>query len=154
MHKIHYSLENFCSASGRGLHVLYTASDSRGKLSRLAENPRDSELVVVFLPAETLHSKTLDTAIHTYGTCMYITHAVCMISTVQYGIAIPYNEKLLSGKTFAVVHKIHYSLENFRGASGRDHHVLYTASDSRGKLLRLAKKPRKFSPRKFCRIWY
>jgi len=36
--KIHYSLENFCGASGRGLHLLYTASDSRGKLSRLAKN--------------------------------------------------------------------------------------------------------------------
>jgi len=49
--------------------------------------------------------------------------------------------KLSSGKTFAVVHKIHHSLENFRGASGRGHHVLYTASDSRGKLSRLAEKP-------------
>ena len=47
------------------------------------------------------------------------------------------------GKTFAVVHKTHYSLENFRGASGRDHHVLYTANDSRGKLSRLAIKPQK-----------
>ena len=56
--------------------------------------------------------------------------------------------KLSSGKTFAVVHKIHYSLESFRGASGRGHHVLYTASDSRGKLLQSAEKlrtPRKFS---------
>ena len=48
-----------------------------------------------------------------------------------------------------VVHKTHYSLENFRGASGRGHHVLYKANDSRGKLLRLAKnpcKPQKFFP--------
>ena len=45
------------------------------------------------------------------------------------------------GKTFAFVHKIHYSLENFHGASGSGHHVLYTASDSRGKLSRSAKKP-------------
>ena len=55
------------------------------------------------------------------------------------------------GKTFTVVHKTHYSLENFHGASGPCHYVLYTASDSRGKLLRLAKKPRKpwkFSPSK------
>ena len=37
---------------------------------------------------------------------------------------------------------------NFRGASGPYHYVLYTASDSRGKLSRLAKKPRKFSPSK------
>ena len=39
-----------------------------------------------------------------------------------------------------VVHKIHYSPENFHGASGHGHHVLYIASDSRGKLSRLAKK--------------
>ena len=51
--------------------------------------------------------------------------------------------KFSSGKTFMVVHKIHYSLENFHGASGHDHHVLYTASDSRGKLLRSAENPRK-----------
>ena len=51
------------------------------------------------------------------------------------------------GKTFAVVHKIYYSLENFCGASGHSHHVLYIASDSRGKLSRSAKKPRK--PHKF-----
>ena len=47
-----------------------------------------------------------------------------------------------------VVHKIHYSLENFHGASGRGHHILYTASDSRGKLSRSAEKlqkPHKFS---------
>ena len=55
------------------------------------------------------------------------------------------------GKTFkwenfrGCAHKIHYSLENFHGASGRGHHVLYTASDSRGKLSRSAEKPRKFS---------
>ena len=45
---------------------------------------------------------------------------------------IPYTAKLLSGKTSVVTHKIHYSLENLRGASGCGHHVLYTASDSRG----------------------
>ena len=44
--------------------------------------------------------------------------------------------KLSRGKTFTVVLKIHYSLENFCGASGRGHILLYTASDSRGKLLR------------------
>ena len=49
--------------------------------------------------------------------------------------------KLSSGKTFTVVHKIHYSLENFRGVSG---HGLYTASDSRAKLSRSAEKPQKF----------
>ena len=54
-------------------------------------------------------------------------------------LVIPYTAKLLRGKTFAVVHKTHYSLENFRGASGPCHYVLYTANDSRGKLSRLAK---------------
>jgi len=44
------------------------------------------------------------------------------------------------GKTSVIVHKIHYSLENFYGASGRGHHVLYTARDSRGKLLRSPEK--------------
>ena len=48
---------------------------------------------------------------------------------------IPYTAKLSRRKTFAVVHKTHYSLENFRGASGLCHYVLYTESDSRGKLL-------------------
>ena len=48
-----------------------------------------------------------------------------------------YTAKPLRGKTFAVVHKIHYSLANFRGASG---HGLYTASDSREKLSRSAEK--------------
>ena len=42
-----------------------------------------------------------------------------------------YIAKHSSGKTFAVEHKINYSLENFRGASGCGHHVLYTASDSK-----------------------
>ena len=54
---------------------------------------------------------------------------------------IPYTAKLSRGKTFAVVHKTHYSLENFRGASGPCHYVLYMANDSRGKLSRLAEKP-------------
>ena len=56
---------------------------------------------------------------------------------------LPYTAKLSRGKTFAVVHKTLYSLENFRGASGPCHYVLYTANDSREKLSRLAKKPRK-----------
>ena len=47
---------------------------------------------------------------------------------------IPYTAKLSRGKTFAVVHKTHYSLENFHGVSGPCHYVLYTANDSRGKL--------------------
>ena len=54
-----------------------------------------------------------------------------------------YAAKLSRGKTFAVVHKAHYSLENFCGTSGPCHYVLYTANDSRVKLLRLAKKPQK-----------
>ena len=62
----------------------------------------------------------------------------------------PYTAKLSSGKTFVVVCKIHYSLENFHGASGRDHHVLYTASDSRGKFSQSAENSRK--PQKFCHV--
>ena len=64
---------------------------------------------------------------------------------------IPYTAKLSREKTFAVVRKLHYSLENFCCASGRGHHEPYTASDSRGKLLRLTKKLQKlrnFSPSK------
>ena len=60
----------------------------------------------------------------------------------------------LYGKTFTVVHKTHFSLENFCGASGPCHYVLYTASDSRGKLSRLAKNPESFPSRKFCHIRY
>ena len=56
-------------------------------------------------------------------------------SSYTYSSGIPYTAKLWSGKTFAVVHKIHYSLENFSGALGHGHHVLYTASDSREKLV-------------------
>ena len=59
-----------------------------------------------------------------------------------------YTAKFSRGKTFAVVHKTHHSLENFRSASGPCHYVLYTANDSREKLSRLANKPRKFSPSK------
>ena len=33
--------------------------------------------------------------------------------------------RLSRGKTFAVVHKTHHSLENFCGSSGRGHYVLY-----------------------------
>ena len=40
---------------------------------------------------------------------------------------------------------MHYSLENFHGALGHGHHVLYISSDSRGKLLQSAGKSRKFS---------
>ena len=64
---------------------------------------------------------------------------------------LPYTAKLSRGKTFAVLHKTHYSLENFCGASGPCYYVLYTANDSRGKLSQLAKKSRKlrkFSPSK------
>ena len=70
------------------------------------------------------------------------------IAHTKIGKDIPYTAKFSRGKTFAVVRKTHHSLENFRGASGPCHYVLYTANDSRGKLSRLAKKPRKFSPSK------
>ena len=57
--------------------------------------------------------------------------------------------KTFEGENFCgCAHKTHYSLEKFRGASGPCHYVLYTASDSKGKLSRLAKKPRKFSTSK------
>ena len=46
---------------------------------------------------------------------------------------VPYTAKLLRVKTFAVVHKTHFT-GNFRGASGPCHYVLYMESDSRGKL--------------------
>ena len=59
----------------------------------------------------------------------------------MHALQLPYTAKLSREKTFAVVHKMHYSLENFCGASGPCHYVLYTANDSRGKLSRLAKKP-------------
>ena len=64
---------------------------------------------------------------------------------------VPYTAKLLRGETFAVVHKTDYSLENFHSALGPCHYVLYTASDSRGKLSRLAKNCencKSFPPRK------
>ena len=86
--------------------------------------------------------------------CDNVFTSVFTVYRFSYGISvtginkIPYMAKLLSGKTFAVVHKTHYSLENFRVASGRGHYVLYTACDSRGKLSRLVKKPQKFSPSK------
>ena len=75
---------------------------------------------------------------------------------------IPYTAKLLSEKTFMVVHKIHYSLENFRSCAQNTlftgkllrcirpwPSVLYTASNSRGKPSRSAEKPQKF-----CCIWH
>ena len=45
------------------------------------------------------------------------------------------------------MHKIHYSLENFRGASGLGHHVLYIASDSgKGKTFAIGRKTAKVFP--------
>ena len=38
VHKTDYSLENFSGASGQGQYILYKATDSRGKPSRLANN--------------------------------------------------------------------------------------------------------------------
>ena len=61
--------------------------------------------------------------------------------------------KLLRGKTFAVVRKIHYLLENFCGASGGGHHVLYTASDSRGILSQSTEKLQKFSLSKVFAVY-
>ena len=75
------------------------------------------------------------------NTCMHIT----FVQLLQHIYTYIYTAKLSSGKTFAVVHKIHYSLENFHGASGRGLHVLYTASDSRGNLSRSTEKPQKCS---------
>ena len=66
------------------------------------------------------------------------------LCTYVYACYISYTAKFWSGKNFTVVHKIHHSPENFRGLSGRCHHVLYIASDSRGKLSRSAEKPQKF----------
>ena len=59
-------------------------------------------------------------------------------------INIPYMAKLSRGKTFAVVHKTHYSLENFCSASGPCHYTLYTANVRR-KLLQLAKNRESFA---------
>ena len=61
---------------------------------------------------------------------------------------VRYTAQLSRGKTFAVEHITHYSLENFCGASGQGHCVLYMASDSKGKLWRLAKIPQKIPPQK------
>ena len=55
--------------------------------------------------------------------------------------------KLSSGKTFAVGTQNDHSQENFCGALGHGQHVLYTASDLRGKLLRSTEKLQKM--RKF-----
>ena len=54
--------------------------------------------------------------------------------------------KTFEGENFHGVHKTHYSLENFRGASGPYHYVLYTANDSKGKLSQLAKNRKNFPP--------
>ena len=61
-------------------------------------------------------------------------------------------ENRLYGKTFKWENfrGCAQNTENFCSASGSGHHVPYIASDSRGKLLRSAKKPRKLQ--KFCRI--
>ena len=76
---------------------------------------------------------------------MHLLRCLFLVTAVH---ELPYTAKLSRGKTFAVVHKTHHSLENFHSASGPCHYVLYTANDSRGKLSRLAKKPQKFSPSK------
>jgi len=81
-------------------------------------------------------------------------HKFAKVSSAKILCSLPYTAKLSSGKPFAVVHKIHYSLENFRSASGRGHHVLYTASDSRGKLSQSTEKCEIFPTRKFYHMRY
>ena len=69
---------------------------------------------------------------------------------------LSYMAKLSSGKTFVVVHKIHYSLENFRGASVCGHHVLGTQQVIQGKNFRDWLKNREnrksFPIQKFCHV--
>ena len=92
--------------------------------------------------------------------CDNVFASVFTVYRYSYGISgtginkIPYTAKLSRGKTFAVVHRTHYSLENFRGASGPCHYVLYTANDSRGNFCDWLKNHESFPPRKFCRIRY
>ena len=78
--------------------------------------------------------------------CLYIYVRLLCVHTV-YG-------KTFKGETFVAVCKIHHSLENFRGTSGCGHHVLYTASDSRGNQLKNREKRKSFPPRKFCPMRY
>ena len=76
--------------------------------------------------------------------------------TLAHDIITPYMAKLSSWKTFEVVHKIHYSLENFHSASGRGHHVLYTQQVIQGENFRNQLKNREnhesFPTRTFCHI--
>ena len=67
---------------------------------------------------------------------------------------VPYTAKLSRGKTFAVVHKTHHSLENFHGASGPCHYVLYTAMIQGENFHDWLENRESFPPRKFCRIRY
>ena len=83
-------------------------------------------------------------------TAMYLHYQLRILIIILMIYRIQQNFR--GGKLSAVVHKTHYSLENFCGASGPRHYVLYTASDSRGKLPRLAKNREK--PQKFCRTRY
>ena len=53
---------------------------------------------------------------------------------------------MIGGENFTVVHKTPYSLENCCGADHQGHYVPYTASDSCGKLSRLARKNHKAFP--------
>jgi len=67
-------------------------------------------------------------------------HKHLQLSTKHSWLLGQVTKNVLRGKTFAVVHKTHYSLESSCSASGQGHHVLYKANDSWGKLLQLAKK--------------
>ena len=56
---VHHSLENFRGTSGHGHHVLYTASDSRAKLSRSSEKLQ-----------KFYHSKVLPCTVYNYAKCI------------------------------------------------------------------------------------
>ena len=78
---------------------------------------------------------------------------VNMVSVILLAI-LPYTVKLSSGKTFAVVHKIHYSLENFCGVSGRSHHTLYMHSKLfKGKTFAIGSKTAKVFPLKSFAVY-
>ena len=72
-------------------------------------------------------------------------------------IQLPYKANVSKGKTFAVVHKTHSSLENFCDASGRGHHLQYTAIDSGENFhswLKSGKNSKSFSTQIICRVRY
>ena len=60
-----------------------------------------------------------------WGTKLLLTAVLASLVDCISMCHILYTAKLLSGKT---LHKTHYLLENFCGASGHGHHVLYTCT--------------------------